>query len=410
MNKYDKIIYDRFMADHPIRGYLAGMSSTEMEGVYDVIEYFYKGVEPANDYLNALTEVNKINMLRHSTKGNIWRSVQSTHDLIRFVKQSSSRFDRNTSESEEDYKASIQNMYTSDAFDDHLEQSQDIQDKTDLLLYSPQGQGSVHVPSEEEIKFRNWLMQRSVHSRELRKILDMFGLFLAHANELKRQKYIPSVANIADIKKGNDLGKLIPDEMLALGVEEMEILFYYNLATENLLQYECREEQNVGKGDMVFLLDISESMLEPISKTDARYSRMNVALGFLLAMIKILQEQGRSCKLFSYNTMCMEVFDTKQISMQNAFRIVLNIHASGGTRIASAFKSVFDSCEDDVVIVTDGIDGSFNPASLDKGKRRVSCLLISEYSPTDLSIKRFVDSFILAKGVDDFKHLTEEFF
>jgi uncharacterized protein with von Willebrand factor type A (vWA) domain len=151
-------------------------------------------------------------------------------------------------------------------------------------------------------------------------------------------------------------------------------------------------------------------MLEPISKTDARYSRMNVALGFLLAMIKILQEQGRSCKLFSYNTMCMEVFDTKQISMQNAFRIVLNIHASGGTRIASAFKSVFDSCEDDVVIVTDGIDGSFNPASLDKGKRRVSCLLISEYSPTDLSIKRFVDSFILAKGVDDFKHLTEEFF
>ena len=410
MNKYDKIIYDRFMSDHPIRGFLASMNNTERDDVYDVIDYFYKGAEPSNDFLSAVQEVNKINMLRRSTKGNIWRSVQATHDLIQHVRMTSLGFDKDARQSEDDYKANIQNLYTSDAFDDYLEQSQDVQDKTDLLLYSPNGQGTLQVPSEDEIKFRNWLMQNSARSNDLRKILDMFGLFLAHANELKRQKYVPSVANISDIRKGSDLGKLIPDEMLALGIEETEILFYYNLATENLLQYDCKEEQDVGKGDMVFLLDISESMLDPINKHDHRYSKMNVALGFLLAMIKILQEQGRSCKLFTYNTMCMQVFDTKEISMHNAFKIVLNIYASGGTRIASAFKTVFDKCDDDVVIVTDGIDGSFDARYLDKGERRVSCLLISEYQPHDLSVKKFVDSFILASGVDDFKHLTQEFF
>jgi hypothetical protein len=406
-NKYDKIIYDRFIASHPIQGYFTSMNTSEREGVYNVLDYFYKGAEPAGGFMQAADEVNKVKMLRRTTKGNLWRSVQAAYDMLNFIK-SSSQLSGPGNKSEEDYKASVQNLYTGDQFEVHLQESQEIQGKTDLLVYSSNGEGSFGVPSQDEIDFRNWLMRQAQNSKNIRNILDCFGLFLAHANALVRESYVPSVANVADIKRGSDLEKVLPDEFLGLAAEEMELLFYYGLATKNLLQYDCRKKDNTAKGDLVFLLDISGSMSEPVKRGE-KFSKLDISLGFLLAMIKILEKQGRNCKVFAYSEMCMEVLDTSKTKVETVFRTLLNIHASGGTRTEAAFKHVLDKTEDDVVIVTDGIDGNFTGRSLNKGKKRVSCLLISESDYGTTPLKKFVDSFILANGIDGFKHLTKEF-
>lgn len=410
MNKFDKIIYDRFMGSHPVQGYVTSMNTAERDEVYNLVEYFYKGTPASGRFMQALDEVNKVQLLRRSTKGNLWRSVQAVYDLLQFVKSTKDLTDRGNVKSDEDFKASIQNLYTGELFENHLEQSQSAQNSADILLYSPDGEGSFNVPSQDEIEFRNWLMRQTENNPKVRNVLELFGTFLAHANALVRENYVPSVANVSDIKRGGDLGKVLPDEFLALGAEEMELLFYYGLATQNLLQYDCRQKENVAKGDLVFVLDISGSMSEPISR-HSKFSKLDMALGFTLAMLKVLEKQGRHCKLFAYNVMCMEVFDTRRISPETVFKTVLNINADGGTRIQSALNQVFSKTTEDVIIVTDGIDETLSPARIieQKQDRRLSCLLISEYAPESLTIRKVVDSFILANGEDGFKHLTKEF-
>lgn len=409
MNKFDKIIYNRFIGSHPVQGYVTSMNTEERDEVYNLVEYFYKGAAASGKFMQALDEVNKVQLLRRSTKGNLWRSVQAVYDLLQFVKNPKDLISPGTTK-EEDFKASIQNLYTGDMFENHLEQSQDAQNKADLLVYSPNGEGSFNIPSKEEIEFRNWLMRQTENNSKVRNILEFFGTFLAHANALVRENYVPSVANVSDIKRGGDLGKVLPDELLSLGAEEMELLFYYGLATQNLLQYDCKQKENVAKGDLVLLLDISGSMSEPVSRS-SKYSKLDMALGFTLAMLKILEKQGRSCKLFAYNVMCMEVFDTRRTSPETVFKTVLNINADGGTKIQSALNQVFSKTTEDVIIITDGIDDTLNAARIKEWKqdRRLSCLLISEYAPQGLKIRNAVDSFIVANGEDGFKHLTKEF-
>jgi hypothetical protein len=410
MNKFDQIIYDRFIQSHPLNGYIAGMNTQERAAAYNVLEYFYKGAQPVGKFMQAASEVSRVKMMQRGTKGNLWRAVQATSDLIESVGRKSDLAGPGRGVSEEDYKAAMQNIYTGERFEKALEQSQDAQGKADLLLCTPDGEGHMLLPSQDEINFRNWLMKRAATNVNIKRILDCFGQFLAHANALRREKFIPSVANVTDIKLGSDLAKVVPSEFMALGADEQELeaLFYYGLANSSLLQYDCKEPENVAKGNMVFLLDISESMLDPISR-GSEYSKLNVACGFLLAMLKVLEQQKRTCKVFTYNTMCLELFDTANMDPSKAFQTVLNINANGGTRIAHAIKKAFDTSPEDVVIVTDGIDDSFSYQKSAKGSRRVSCLLISQFAPEATPLKNFVDSFILANGVDDFKHLTEEF-
>lgn len=409
MNKFDEIIYNRFVQSHPMQGYIASMNDQERAAALNVVDYFYKGSTPSGAFLEAAHEVSKVRLMQKTTRGNLWRSVQAAHDLIEAITRNGELTGPAKGVSEEDYKAALQNLYTGERFEKALQQSQDVQNKADLLLCSPEGQGNFGLPSQDEVNFRNWLAKRAAANVNIRRILDCFGQFLAHANALRREKFIPSVANVTDIKLGDDLAKVVPGEFMALGAEEpeLEALFYYGLANSSLLQYDCKEQENVAKGDVIFLLDISESMLDPISR-GSEYSKLNVACGFLLAMLKVLEQQGRNCKVLTYNTMCMELFDTAKIQPAQAFQIVLNIHANGGTRIANAVKKALDMGNDDLVIVTDGIDSFYFDKSA-KGSRRATCLLISQFAPTATPLRQFVDSFILANGVDDFKHLTQEF-
>lgn len=406
MNKFDKIIYDRYMHDHPIQQHMKYLEEEEVNDVYKVVDFFYKGSSPDDSkFLQALSEVNRIKMIQRSTRGNIWRSVQAAHDIVSSLSRKDDVSGPSLDIKMEDFKASLQNLYTGEEFDVKLKQSQDNQNKADLLLYSPEGEGELGRVSDEDVAFRNWLMQQAQTYQNIQDILDCFGMFLAHANKLKREKWVPSVANLTDITMGDEISRLVPDELLQLAVPELEDLFNYKYATKSLLQYDSRSKENVGKGDMVFLLDISGSMYNPLGQ----FTKLNVACGFLLAMLKVLEEQGRNCKFYTYNTSTYKVFDSENLSKTEMFKTVFQIMASGGTNITQAFQKVFNESDDDVVLVSDGVDPGFSPSRLEKGGRRVSCLLISEFSHEVLTIKRFVDSFILANDMGDFNHLIDEF-
>jgi uncharacterized protein with von Willebrand factor type A (vWA) domain len=404
MDRFDKIIYDRYMNGHPIQR----LKEKYNEDVYDLVDFFYKGRNSCDSKLvEAVEDVSKIQLLKHATKGNAWRAMQSAYDILSHLDKNKGQVDTTN---EDDFKASLQNMYAGEKFSEELEKSRDEQNKTDFLLTSNKGSGVPGEMSQEDIQFRNWLANRSKASPEIREILDCFGRFLAHANKLKKEKYFPSVANITNVTQGKDLSKLLPSEYLGLVVPELEDYFNYKYATGSLLQYENKEKIETGKGGVHLVLDLSGSMYDPLDKCRDLTKKINVAIGFALAMIKILEEEDRRCVIHVFNLNCWNVFDSKKQGYKKGMMDIIQLYPHDSTDIKHALQKVFvPEYEDlDVIMVTDGLDDTLRDGDIVKGDKNLSCLLVSQYSPGSTALSRLADSFIVANDRGGFEHLVEQ--
>jgi uncharacterized protein with von Willebrand factor type A (vWA) domain len=371
-----------------------------------LIDYFYKGSNDST--LSSIVEdVNRIKLLKNSTKGNVWRSVQTAYDLLSQLDKNKHKIDNSN---EDDFKAAVQNMYASKEFAEVLEESRDNQNKADILLMSRNDGSEQAQMSEKDIQFRNWLINSAKNNPDIREILDCFGQFMAYANKLKREKYFPSVTNISDVTIGSDLSMMLPSEYINLVIPELEDYFNYKYATDSLLQYKSEDKQETGKGGVHLVLDISGSMYDPLNPYAAVTKKINIAIGFTMAMIKILEEQDRRCVLHVFNTSCSNVFDSDHHSASDCIRKTIGISPTGGTHIQNAIKTVFAPKyeELDVIVITDGEDNTLHERDVVKGNKRLSCLLISHRAPDYSALRNVSDSFITANNKDGFDHLVED--
>ena len=103
------------------------------------------------------------------------------------------------------------------------------------------------------------LAQRLSRSR-LAKFSDMIGQFrqLQSAESRRRVQHVPD--EITNVILGNDLHRLMPQELLNLAAPETEDDFWLRYVNNELLQYELSGVERMGQGPIIVVCDESGSM------------------------------------------------------------------------------------------------------------------------------------------------------
>ena len=99
-----------------------------------------------------------------------------------------------------------------------------------------------------------------LRSGRLAQFAELIGRFrqMAAGQRARRIENVPG--ELVGIETGDDLGRLIPSEMAALGVPAMRAVFAARYAEQRLFVYEQRGETEAGQGAIICCVDCSGSM------------------------------------------------------------------------------------------------------------------------------------------------------
>lgn len=88
----------------------------------------------------------------------------------------------------------------------------------------------------------------------------LLGQFKMIQQAESRRKIMHAADEVAGVKLGDDLTRLIPAEMLSLASPELEMDFWLRFANRELLQYDLRGSEKLGQGPVICVVDESGSM------------------------------------------------------------------------------------------------------------------------------------------------------
>lgn len=184
-------------------------------------------------------------------------------------------------------------------------------------------------------------------------IARLAGRMYAQLKSLKASKVAAAPEEVYDVELGNNLGRLLPSELVHLG-EPTEVVLLDALASGKALQYAMRGTDEAGKGPLVIALDESGSM---------HGSRGVWAKAAAVALIRTAWEDARTCAVVhwssSVSTRVLRPGDSAGLLA------VLKHWLGGGNRCQLALNNSADMVEQlqkqgdrgaDVVLVTDGVE------------------------------------------------------
>lgn len=403
---WDKKLFDKYIRDHPIESLMGTMSEQEVDKTYETIDWLYHNKVGKIPMHEALDGANAVQVQKRLCEGNVWRSVETSY---RFLRHFNIQKDEIDDKEGHDFQAALQNLFTSEDVQQDLE---DAKDEQNLIESFTRGQSTeAYQPSGEmtdkDLEFRKWVYNEMRSNEDLKQIMDCFGKFYKQANILKREVYKKETFNVADTKLGNDISEVFEDELLGLVVPELNDLFLYNFAQEQLMQYDYKEKVDTGKGNISLLVDVSDSMNLEIGG----YKVINIALGFACALAKFMTDEDRHLRVYSFSYSTRLEFDTRETTVQDALKKLMRIQTRSSTNLDKAVIHAFKESEDDVVMITDAIIRTLDKKSIAKykGDRRLSTLLVADHMFSDSPLKEVSDSWIVSDGVGGFEHLTKEF-
>lgn len=194
-------------------------------------------------------------------------------------------------------------------------------------------------------------------NRKLGELARLVGRFKQDARALRRKTLERGVAEAYDVERGNELGRLIPAELLALLHPGLKRDFGRRLLEGELLQYRLREEEQKGKGPMVVCVDVSSSM---------QGDKELWAKAVSLTLMDIARRQRRLFRavLFSSGAQSLKVIDLNQARRyQPELARVMELaeyFPGGGTDFQQPLDAAVELIAHkrlkraDIVIITDG--------------------------------------------------------
>ncbi len=99
-----------------------------------------------------------------------------------------------------------------------------------------------------------------LRSNRLAKFHKLLGQFKMIQQAESRRKVMHAADEVAGVKLGDDLTRMIPAEMLNLASPELEIDFWMRYADKAMLQYDLRGSEKMGQGPVICVVDESGSM------------------------------------------------------------------------------------------------------------------------------------------------------
>lgn len=104
------------------------------------------------------------------------------------------------------------------------------------------------------------LAARIYRNKKLRDMADKIGRFVRMALGEQARKITHAPEEVYDVELGDDLNRLLPQELVKLVNEVTEDLFYKDWQERNLMQYKLRGSEKVAKGGIICMIDSSGSM------------------------------------------------------------------------------------------------------------------------------------------------------
>ena len=101
------------------------------------------------------------------------------------------------------------------------------------------------------------LLKKLRDSSKLKRIAELAGRFKRIATQRQREKVRKGMDEIYDISQGNEIGKLIPSELMKLRHPATKLLFFKDFAEKKLLQYDLRGKEKKQRGAIVACIDDS---------------------------------------------------------------------------------------------------------------------------------------------------------
>jgi uncharacterized protein with von Willebrand factor type A (vWA) domain len=106
---------------------------------------------------------------------------------------------------------------------------------------------------------RRRLAQKLAGTR-LSQFADLIGRFRFMASGERTRRVPHAPGELVGVTLGDDVGRLIPSELAALGVPALRASFAARLAEKRLMIYQSRGEDTLGKGAIIACIDCSGSM------------------------------------------------------------------------------------------------------------------------------------------------------
>jgi len=194
-------------------------------------------------------------------------------------------------------------------------------------------------------------------TERMRRIAELVGLMHAMAlgNRERRFELLPG--EVYDVTLGDSLARLVPGELVALAIPELEDLLLLRLIQGQAMNYLTREIERAGKGAIVFLGDYSGSMDGP---------KADWCAAFGLALLRAARDQGRAFHAIAFRGKgSWERFDfpVGDVSIDRMIEFA-SCMPNGGTEVTGPLDEAVaileaeynrgGQIEGDIVLATDG--------------------------------------------------------
>jgi uncharacterized protein with von Willebrand factor type A (vWA) domain len=226
--------------------------------------------------------------------------------------------------------------------------------------------GSEKAPldSDGNTANRYKLIKKLKNSKEIQKLLEKAGALMSvYRNEVQK-KVVQGSEELVDIERGNDLSRILPVSLGMFGHPVFQKLAQRDFIERKLLQYQLVGYDQMGRGDMVLLIDESSSMGNSAFGGDSLH---DWARAIAISAISIAKRENRRVTIIGFNTepRYFAQFDRKGRATWNGEQIdplacivkILEMRCRGGTKFDPILKFGLGHITEgrsDLIFITDG--------------------------------------------------------
>lgn len=247
------------------------------------------------------------------------------------------------------------------------------------------------------------IANRLYDNDHVRKIAELAGRFQRIALDKQKSKTKHGTDEITDITVGDDMGRLVPSEMMKLNHPLLKLDFQKKMLEKSLVQYQLSGREREGRGPLIICCDESGTM---------EGQRDIWAKAVSLALLRVAQHQKRTFAMIHYDSEVRRV--DKFNSRVDPIELIdaISHFTGGGTNfqepLNSAFQLILSEKEykkADIVFITDG-EATVTDEFLSlfhRGKQGAGFNIISVLinHMNDQTCRKFSDKIVHVQGNND---------
>lgn len=228
---------------------------------------------------------------------------------------------------------------------------EDLKTENDAMITFGRDPADLSPTTYEE---KEKIMQFIKKSRMLQEVAKITGRMKELARSIRATRKTNSPEEVVDMKRGNDISKILSTELMLLDDEDTEILFLKNFVEQQLLQYKLEGKDDMGRGPVVMLIDCSGSM---------QGQREIWAKGVMLALQMIAKTDNRDMYIAYFNGNIRNVFQLKHGKVEDITKWMtfVALGADGGTDFEQPLGHALKMIESsktfkraDLIMISDG--------------------------------------------------------